>query len=103
MKFYNEYDKKFYDTAAQCEAAEKAHIAEQEKKRNGEAAAKLELATLHEELMAAQKKYYETYAALKEVNRKYTEKSNAFARTYGHLPKDTQEQQILSWLLNAMP
>lgn len=103
MKFYNEYDKKFYDTAAQCEAAEKAYIAEQEKKRNGEAAAKLELATLHEELMNIQKKYDETYAALKEINRKYTEKSNAFARAYGYLPKDMQEQQILSWLLNAMP
>lgn len=103
MKFYNEYDKKFYDTAAQCEAAEKAYIAEQEKKRNGEAAAKLELATLHEELMAAHKKHDETYAALKEINRKYTEKSNAFARTYGYLPKYAQGQQILSWLLNAMP
>lgn len=103
MKFYNEYDKKFYDTAAQCEAAEKAYIAEQEKKRNGEATAKAELAALHEELMAVQKKYDETYAALKEINRKYTEKSNVFARTYGYLPKDAQGQQILSWLLNAMP
>ena len=79
MKFYNEYDKKFYDTAAQCVAA------------------------LHEELMATQKKHDETYAALREINRKYTEKSNAFARTYGYLPKDAQGQQILSWLLNAMP
>lgn len=103
MKFYNEYDKKFYDTAAQCEAAEKAYIAEQERKRNGETAAKAELAALHEELMATQKKYDEAYAALRGINRKYTEKSNAFARTYGYLPKDAQNQQILSWLLNAMP
>ena len=37
MRYYNEYEKKFYDNAA-CEAAEKAYLAEQEKKRNSEVA-----------------------------------------------------------------
>ena len=103
MKFYNEYDKKFYDTAAQCEAAEEAYIAEQERKRNGEAAARLELATLHEELMALQKKYDEAYNALRSANRNYNEKVANFSSTYGYLPKEAQNQPFLSWLLEAMP
>ena len=40
MKFYCEHTKKIYDTMAECEAAEKAYLNEQNKKANAEKAAK---------------------------------------------------------------
>ena len=48
MKFYCEHTKKIYDTMAECEAAEKAYLNEQNKKANAEKAAKDNLEKLYD-------------------------------------------------------
>jgi len=104
MRYYNEYEKKFYDNAEQCEAAEKAYLAEQEKKRNSEAAAKAELVELKTEMKKLEKAYQEALNEVSKVRQQYNSKCNNFVRNYGYLPKDHEEQQFLSWLLgNVMP
>lgn len=99
MKFYCEHTKKIYDTMAECEAAEKAYLNEQNKKANAEKAAKDNLEKLYVSFQEANENVKKANSALSTASHELSKGVNEFSRTYGYVPDKYRSIQFLTWLL----
>lgn len=99
MKFYCEYTKKIYDSAAECETAEKAYLDEQNKKVNAEKVAKENLENLYNAFNAANENVKKANSALSTASHELSKAVSEFSRIYGYVPDKYRSIQLLTWLL----
>ena len=93
MKYYSEELKKFFNTEKECATAEKAYLAEEEKKRAAEA-------KKNEARKARAKEIEDAYTALKDARKKYNDLLDKFCEDYGayHTSFKSSEDTVSSLL-----
>jgi len=93
MKYWNEYEQKFYDNANDCLAAERKHLAEQEKEKYEKERKAAERKAAAEKVEAARKVMTEAQSA-------YKKELETFCQKYGTYHYSTSNVKDIPTLFN---